>query len=151
MTQIILSNSEIGTHACNITKQAEEAITTKYLLGKFGTLQSDIAISGESDLPIGIITDEAAAPTASGEKEIVNVALLGSPDSLKAVASEAITAGSILIPAENGKVKSLPASSSADQTYTMIGIALTSAATNGQIVEFMSCVPQQHIVKGTQD
>ncbi|MDR1890669.1 MAG: DUF2190 family protein [Puniceicoccales bacterium] len=148
MTQLILSNSVVGTHACNITKQAEEAIPTKYLLGKFGTQETDVALCGTSDLPIGIITDEAAAPTSGGPKEIVNVALLGSPDTLQAVASTAIAAGAILIPAESGKVTTLPEPTESDQICTMIGIALTSAAAN-QIIEFMSCVSQQHVVKSS--
>jgi hypothetical protein len=149
MTQLILSNSAIGTHACNITKRAEEAIPTKYLLGKFGTQKTDVALCGSSDLPIGIITDEAATPTSEVSKEIVNVALLGSPNTLQAVASTAITAGLILIPTENGKVKPLPASTGSDQICTMIGIALTAATADGQVIEFMSCVPQQHVVKGS--
>jgi hypothetical protein len=147
MTQLILSNSAIGTHACNITKQAEEAIPTKYLLGKFGTQNTDVALCGSSDLPIGIITDEAAAPTSEGSKEIVNVALLGSPNTLQAVASAAITAGSILIPAGNGKISPLPEPTTGAQTCTMVGIALTPATADGQVIEFMSCVPQQHVVE----
>ncbi|MDR2603206.1 MAG: hypothetical protein LBC11_01435 [Puniceicoccales bacterium] len=149
MTQLILSNSAIGTHACNITKQAEEAIPIKYLLGKFGEQKTDVALCGLPDLPIGIITDEAAAPTPEGTKEIVNIALLGSPNTLQAVASVAVAAGSIIIPAGNGKVKPLPAAITDDQTYIMIGIALTSATADGQVIEFMSCVPQQHVVKGS--
>ncbi|MDR2776494.1 MAG: hypothetical protein LBB17_00390 [Puniceicoccales bacterium] len=149
MTQLILSNSDIGTHACNVTKQAEEAIPTKYLLGKFGTQKTDIALCGVSDLPIGIITDEATAPTSEGSKEIVNVALLGSPNTLQAVASTAVMAGAIVVPAGNGKVKPLPTPTANDQTYTMMGIALTSATVDGQLIEFMSCVPQQHVVKGS--
>ncbi|MDR2778734.1 MAG: DUF2190 family protein [Puniceicoccales bacterium] len=149
MTQLILSNSAIGTHACNITKQAAEAVPTKYLLGKFGTQITDVALCGTSDLPIGIITDEAAAHVSGESKEIVNVALLGSPDTLQAVASTAITAGSIIIPAESGKVKPLPAPTTGDETYTMIGIALTAATADGQVIEFMSCVPQQHVVKSS--
>ncbi|MDR2432227.1 MAG: hypothetical protein LBD34_00530 [Puniceicoccales bacterium] len=149
MTQPILSNSAIGTHACNITKQAEEAIPTKYLLGKFGTQKTDVALCGLSDLPIGIITDEAAVPTSEGAKEIVNVALLGSSNTLQAVASMAVTAGSILIPAGNGKVKPLPAPTTNDQTFIMVGIALTSATADGQVIEFMSCVPQQQVVEGS--
>ncbi|MDR1457883.1 MAG: hypothetical protein LBI47_03485 [Puniceicoccales bacterium] len=149
MTQLILSNSTIGTHACNVTKQAEEAIPTKYLLGKFGTQKTDVALCGSSDLPIGIITDEAADPTSGWPKEIVNVALLGSPNTLQAVASTEITAGSIVVPAENGKVKPLPAPTGNDQICTMIGIALTPATADGQVIEFMSCVPQQHVVKGS--
>jgi hypothetical protein len=140
MTQLILSNSVIGTNACNITKQAEEAIPIKYLLGKFGTQETDVALCGISDLPIGIIIDEAAAPTSGGPKEIVNVASLGSPDTLQEVAGITIKAGAVFIPAEGGKVTTLPEPTASDQICIMIGIALTSAAAN-QIIEFMSCVP----------
>lgn len=141
MTQLILSNSEIGSHTCNITKQAQTAIPTKYLLGKLGTLPSDIAICEENDFPIGIITDEAEAPTADG-KGIVNVSLLGSSDTLLAVADTAISAGDILVPASGGKVSTLPSTAG---TYAMVGVALTGGGIN-QVIEFMSCVPQQHVV-----
>ncbi|MDR1433089.1 MAG: hypothetical protein LBI61_01975 [Puniceicoccales bacterium] len=143
MTQLILSNSEIGSHTCNIAKRAETAIETKYLLGKLVPQSLNVAICGEDDLPIGIITDEAEAPTA-GKREIVNVSLLGSSDTLLAVASEAIQAGDIIVPAADGKVKPLPI---APGIYAMVGIALTGAAGANQRMEFMSCVPQQHVVQ----
>jgi hypothetical protein len=81
-------------------------------------------------------------------KEIVNVGLLGSFDTLKAVTSTAIVPGLIIIPVEYGKIKHLLELTADDQTYKMKGIALTSATENDQVIEFISCVPQQHIVKG---
>jgi hypothetical protein len=144
MTQLILSNSTIGSHSGNITKLAGESISSRHLLGKFGELESDVKICGAEDLPFGIITDEGS----SGE--IVNVALLGGPDTLFAVASEGICAGSILVPADGGKVKALPQPTSSSATYNTIGIALTSTASGGGIIEFVSCVPQQHTVIGIE-
>jgi hypothetical protein len=64
---------------------------------------------------------------------------------LQAVASTAIAAGAILIPAEDGKGKTLPEPTASDQIYTMIGMARTSAAAH-QLIKFMNCVPQQHVV-----
>ncbi|MDR3143894.1 MAG: hypothetical protein LBT64_00115 [Puniceicoccales bacterium] len=148
MTESTLSNAAIGTHDCNITKRAEEAIPTKYLLGKFGTLPSDVGICGALDIPIGVITDEAAAPSAQSEKAIVNVALLGSPTTLRVVAGAPVEAGDVLVVAGAGKVKPLPDAQTDSQTYGMVGIAMTGAVADG-LVEFMSCVPQRYTVEGT--
>lgn len=135
MRKIILANVAEGTHAGNITKCANEAITKKYLLGKL-TTDGKIAIAGENDTPIGVITDEAA-----GADEIVNVALLGSGDTLKMTAGGAITAGSIVVPAQGGKVRELPGEAG---TYLQVGIALNSASSDG-IVECVSCLPTQYV------
>ncbi|MDR1414078.1 MAG: DUF2190 family protein [Puniceicoccales bacterium] len=137
------TQSKIGTHDCNITKQAEEGISQKYLLGKLGSSETGVAVCGISDFPIGIITDEAAAPDVSGESAIVNVALLGGATTLQAVASGSVAAGALLVPAAGGKVQSLPEDSG---TYNVIGLALTSATADGSRLEFMSCVPQLRVV-----
>lgn len=134
MRKIILSNIAEGTHAGNITKCAASAISQKYLLGKLAE-DNKIAIADADDTPIGVITDEAAQAG-----EYVNVALLGASDTLKMTADGAISAGSIVIPAQGGKVKALPSTSG---TYLQIGIALNSAVTGG-IVECVSCVPVQN-------
>ncbi|MDR2737381.1 MAG: DUF2190 family protein [Puniceicoccales bacterium] len=150
MTHLILSNSAVGTHAGNVTKLAEEAVATKYLLGKFGTEESNVAICNGADFPVGIITDEAGAPATDGAKETVNVALLGGSDTLLAVASGAISAGSIIIPSDGGKVRALPAATASDATYGVIGFALTSASSDGQLIEFASCIQRQHVVEGLE-
>jgi hypothetical protein len=146
MTELISSGAAVGTHDCNITKRAETAIATRYLLGKFGTLPTDVGICGASDLPIGVITDEAKSPAELQEKAIVNVALLGSPTTLNAVAGAQIHAGDILVAAEGGMVKPLPEAQASAQTYCMVGIAMTGADAIGRSIEFMSCVPQQWVV-----
>ncbi len=133
MKRLILSNIAEGTHAGNITKHAASAITQKYLLGK---LQSNnkIAVSNSTDTPIGVITDEAAEAD-----DIVNVALLGSNDTLKMTADGEIAAGAIVVTSDSGKVKELPTQSG---TYLQVGMALNTA-TSGGIVECVSCVPVQ--------
>ena len=110
------------------------------MLGKIGSTQDKIDICGSSDLAIGVITDEA------GIGEDVNVALLGAPDTLNVVASGAISAGTLIVPDSGGKVKAIPAAGESDATYNVVGIALTSASSDGDIIEFVSCVPQQHVV-----
>jgi hypothetical protein len=67
---------------------------------------------------------------------------------LQAVASTTIEAGTILIPAEGGKGTTLPQATANDQICTMRGIAQTSAAAS-QIIEFISRMPQQHVVKSS--
>ncbi len=136
MRKIILSNVAEGTHSGNITKNADDVISQKYLLGKL-TTTGTIAVAGENDTPIGVITDEA---TQAGE--IVNVALLGASDTLKMVAGGAITAGSIIVPASDGKIQAIPEQAG---TYLQIGIALNDAASDG-FVECVSCLPVQHVV-----
>ncbi|MDR1414149.1 MAG: DUF2190 family protein [Puniceicoccales bacterium] len=140
MTQSTLSN--LGTHSCNITRQAEDAISRKYLLGKLDSSGQRIRVCDGSDFPIGIITDEAEAPR-DGEEAIVNVALLGSPTTLQAVASAPIEVGTLLVPADDGKVQPLPSDTG---NYYVIGFALTRAAADDDLLEFMSCVPQMYAI-----
>jgi hypothetical protein len=147
MVQLTLSNSEIGSHDGNLTKFAAEAIPTAYLLGKFGTQPADVSLCGAGDFPIGIITDTAGAPSSSGVKEPVNVALLGNSNTLLAVANGAIAVGDILVSATGGKVAKL---SGEDGVYTMVGVALTAASASDQRIEFISCVPQQYAVSNPE-
>lgn len=140
MKKQTLSNMSVGTHTSHITKIAESEISQKYLLATLGSSPDKINICDSAHLPIAIITDEAT------EGNIVDIALLGSPDTLNAVSSGTIDAGDILIPAESGKVQALPQPSETAATYTMIGIALSSTTADNGIIEFMSCVPQQYTI-----
>lgn len=136
MRKIILSNVAEGVHAGNVTKIAADVISQKYLLGKL-VAEGKIAIAGENDTPIGIITDEA--PDAG---DIVNVALLGNCDTIKMIASGAIALGSVLVAAAGGKVKQLPTTAG---TYMQVGIALNATSSDGT-VECISCVPVKNVV-----
>lgn len=129
-----------GSHAGAITKLSAAAIGTRFLVGKFGADADHVAICGAGDLPLGIITDEAA-----GAEEVVSVAFLGAQSrTLAAVASEAIAITDELYTAANGQVQNLPA---VDGTYYKIGQPLTAAGA-GEVVEFVPCYPVKVVIAG---
>jgi len=49
-------------------------------------------------------------------------------------------------PINRGMVKAIPTVGESDATYNVVGIALTSASSDGDVIEFVSCVPQLHVV-----
>jgi len=67
---------------------------------------------------------------------------LGARDKLNVVASSAISAGTIEVPIGRGMIKAIPTAGESDATYNVVGIALISASFDGDIIEFVSCVPQ---------
>lgn len=134
-----LANVAEGTHAGSITKLADAAITTRHLLVKIGSDAGHVALAGVSDIPLGVATDESAAA-----EDPVNVALLGVTEStLLGVASAAITAGDLLVPAANGKLRTLPGTTG---TYNIIGRAITAAGADGDTIEFVPSFPIQRVV-----
>jgi hypothetical protein len=96
-----------------------------------------ISIANEEDCSIGVATDEVEQAD-----DFVNVALLGACDTVKMVASGAVSAGEIVVVGDRGKVKNLP---DTDGTYHQVGIALTPANADG-IVECASCLPMKHVI-----
>ncbi len=137
MNEPILSNIAEGTHAGNVTRVLEAAVTTRYLLARTGTGTDGILVATATNLPLGVITDEGAIGDA------VNVALLGSADSTRlVVANGNISAGALIVASTAGKVVALP---SAPGTYYIVGQAISDAA-NGGLVEFDPCVPIQRVV-----
>jgi hypothetical protein len=137
MTDSTSAKYGIGTHSGHITKTAAAAITQKYLLGKFGSSPDTVEICAANDVPIGVITDEAAVG------DPVDLALLGSPDTLLGVAAGSINAGDVLVAAASGMVRQMPTTAG---THNIIGTALTATATANQLVEFTGCVPQQRTI-----
>ncbi|MDR0351769.1 MAG: DUF2190 family protein [Puniceicoccales bacterium] len=137
MKKETFSNIAEGTHEGNITKVAKTNITERYTLVKIDTSNpAMVDICTDSDLPIGVATDEASAG------DIVNVALLGSADTIKAIASETIVAGKLLRPTDDGKIAPI---GTAAGSYNCIGIALNSTIANS-MVEVLSCVPTQYTI-----
>jgi hypothetical protein len=123
-----LANVAEGRHAGNITKEADAAITERFLLGKIGSASNRVAVCGVADTPIGVITDEAEA-----ESDLVNVALLGArPSTVRMVASAAIAQGALLEPAANGRAQTLGAGAG---THHVVGRALDAAADAGDLIE----------------
>lgn len=128
-----------GTFKNAKTYKADAAVATRFLLAKIGTDQNHSAACGANDIPIGVITDEAAAA-----EDLVAVELLGiSNRTLLMVASEAITAGEAVYTAAGGKIQDLPAGAG---TYHKVGHALTAAAADGDLIEVQHCAPIATVV-----
>jgi hypothetical protein len=123
-----LANIAEGTHSGSITKLTDAAITARHLLYKLGTDAAHVAVSGASDVPWGTIDDEA------GEAEApVAVQLLGKGSSKRMVASAAINAGVAVYAAASGKV--------AATGSVVVGISLSAATTDGDIIEVVDVAP----------
>ena len=138
-SMLACANIAAGTHEGAITKLADAAITTRFLLVTFGTDAAHIAVNGASDNPLGVCTDEAAAA-----EEPVNVALLGAgAQTVKMVASEAVDAGEEVYSAASGKVSDLP---TAAGTYYRVGKALDEATADGDEIEVDPYPPQAVVV-----
>ena len=134
-----MANIGEGVHAGSITKKADAAIATRYLVVKIGSDIDHIAVAGTADIALGIASDEAAAA-----EDLVAVQLLGSSsETRKVVASAVIAAGDFVVTAAAGQVRTLPATTG---TYFILGRALNAAAAAGDIVEIDSCLPTQRVV-----
>jgi|GEM_PF-1357186 len=126
--RVRLANIADGSHDGNITKAVDAAITERFLLAKIGSAADRVAVAGAADIPIGVITDEAAAAA-----DLVNVALFGSARStLRMVASGAISQGALLEPAASGRVQTLGAGAG---THHVVGRALDAASNAGDVIE----------------
>lgn len=133
-----LANIGEGFQPKQLTFLTDAALTTRYLLGKIGSDSGHIATTGVSDIPLGIIADEAAAAELG-----VSVHLLGIQDQgLLGVASGSIAAGDLLVPGATGTLRTLPATTG---TYYIVGRALKAAATT-ENVEFIPTFPVQRVV-----
>jgi len=117
-----------NTHKGSITRKVDAAITTKYLLMQAGSDDDHIAVGAVDAIPLGVALDTAAAA-----EDLMPLGLLGSSDhTLPMVASEAIAVGERVLAAAAGKVSNESASSS---TYYQVGVALTAADADGDVIE----------------
>lgn len=121
-----------------VTRKADAAIATRFLLVKIGSDANHIAVAGVADISIGVCEDE---PSAAEELAIVQ--LLGSSDkTLTMVASAAIAAGDFVVAAANGQIRTLPVTTG---TYYIVGRALEAAAAAGDQIE-VDPIPNAKIV-----
>lgn len=115
-------------HRESITKKADAAIG-RWLLVKFGTDVDHFNLAGAADQAIGTTIDETAAA-----EDLCTLKLLGtSPETHRMIANAAITVGSPVFAAASGKV--------APDGQKLLGIALTAAAADGDIIEVNAVVP----------
>jgi len=109
-----------------LTKKADAAIATKYLLVKVGTDADHVAACGATDRPLGVCYDEADAA-----EDYVAVFTFGAAgETLLMIANGAVTMGDLLYTAASGKVSSYAAAGS-----FCVGRALTTATADGDQVE----------------
>ncbi len=134
-----LANVAEGFQPARKTFLADAALSTRYLLVKSGTDSAHVAVCGASDQPLGIATDEPSAA-----EEGVNVDLLGIQSEGKLlIASGAITAGSYVYTAANGKVQAEPTSAG---TYWRVARALSAASGDGDRLEVIPQDPLKLVV-----
>lgn len=129
-----------GTHADGVvTRQAEEAISTRHLIVRQGTTKgSQVLICDEDEAPYGICLDEPALD------DYAAIRLLGGGSGTALlVASEAITADDDIYVADNGKVQDEPGTAG---TYYRIGKAVTSASGDGVLLEALVHAPVKVVV-----
>ena len=125
-------SSTVGKHADGMVPMAaEEAITTRYLRVKKGTAANGILIAGAGERTWGICQDEPA----SGDK--ATVAMMGATKGTEImIAGAACTAGAKVYGIAGGKVSGTYASGAYCE-----GIAVTTAAADGDRVEVVPMVP----------
>lgn len=117
----------------SMTRIADAAHALQYLLVKFGSAATHIAIAGVADSPIGMCPDTPALGDSAA------VLLLGSAnESRTMVASEAIAVGVRVFAAADGKISDLPAGAG---DYFCVGVALEAAAADLDEIQVDPCVP----------
>lgn len=119
------ANIAEGIHqAGKITKLADGAITSRYLLVKAGTDANHIALAGAADIPYGVAQDEAGA--AEDPVNVQCLACAGMTMKVQTDGSGALVFGDLLVPAANGQVKKLAVGAG---NYYIVGSVLQAPAT----------------------
>jgi hypothetical protein len=118
--------SAVGTHEGAINLTLSATFSSRYLLAAF-----DGSVAGATTRAFAVVQDEG------GSGDVVAAFPLGMGGrTAKAVAGGAITAGALINTLAGGKV---------DDTGTtgnyVVGRALTAAAADGDIIEFLPCFP----------
>jgi hypothetical protein len=115
------------------------AFTQRYLLCKYAG-DGLVDVCGASDTPYGVVPD--MNPTTDTDLSYpLPVNLLGlNEDSERMIASAAITAQSLVVPAAGGQIQALPSGAG---TYWVVGRAVTAAINSGDQVNVIPCFPFQ--------
>ena len=127
----------VGIHSGGrISGYSDAIVTTRFLLVKQGSADNHwTPVTSVLDMPVGVLLDEPAAIT-----DQITVQLLNANDgTIKMVANGAIPAGALVVTAGDGTVKAVP---STVGVYWNVGVAVTTAVNNGDLVEVQPCVQQ---------
>lgn len=133
-------NAAVGTHDGVVTRQAQTAISSKHLLGTVGSNGDGfVQVASVSDAPLYVMPDEAAE---AGDP-IACIILGAVGQTVRMAAADEIGAGSEVFVTSGGKVEALPDSPG---TYFVVGRALTSTETDGDLLEVASCVCRKVVI-----
>lgn len=126
-----------NSHINNITKTASADMPKGTVVKLDASDASKVVACAAADSDaLGVVLDDVK----SGES--VAVALLGVANhTVEVVASGAITAGAKVYLDASGKVRAAPAAGDSDQSVVCVGIALTPAYADGNIVELAHRAP----------
>lgn len=145
-TQFATANVETsaGSHKV-LTRRADAALTSRYLLVKQGSDALHSAVCGASDYPIGSTSD-----TPGADEDIINVNPLSSSEHTRQLrCASALAAGVDVYTAANGFVQALPSSAG---TYFKVGRTVAAAAqeaSNSYTVEVAPCSPVKTVLATT--
>jgi hypothetical protein len=129
------ANIAEGAHTSgNITKLSDAALATRFFLVKIGSDSDHVAASAaNTDIPLGVCTDEAPAA-----EELVNVALLGVANGTsKITLGGTVAAGDMLQSNGDGTAIKLLTTTG---TFYNVGRALQSGV-SGDTIEFQHTFP----------
>lgn len=136
-THGLAANIGEKTHDCAITRRADAVLAQRFLIVKHGSDANHAAVAGAADMPLGTVGDE---PDAEGKHHIQ---LFGRGPTKKVVASVAIALTDEVFLAAGGKVQKRPVASG---TYWYLGVPLTAAGADDDVIELNDCAPQRLVI-----
>jgi hypothetical protein len=126
-------DAAVETHEASITRTNDAAISARHLLWQQGSTDGGVAVCIATTAPLGTIDN---IETGTGVRQ--SVLLLGKGSTKKMVASKAIAAGVRIFTAAAGKVTDTHGA-----TLYQVGISLTAAAADGDIIEVLDQAPEK--------
>lgn len=126
-------DAAVETHESSVTRTNDAAISARHLLWGQGSTDGGVAVNSATGGPLGTIDN---IETGTGLRQ--SVLLLGKGSTKKMVANAPITAGARVFTAAAGKV-----SPTHGATLFQVGIALTAAAADNDIIEVADCPPMK--------
>ncbi len=134
-----IANIADGIHAGAVTKLADAAITTRYLLVRQGTDSAHVALNGLTYQPSGIACDE---PTAAEDQ--VGVQLLAATGETRLMIGNAAIATNVEVyAAASGKVSAAPTIAG---IYWKVGVSRSACVADGDQFEVEACYPTKVVV-----
>ena len=133
------ADGPLGVHDKSIRRTVDSALTVRHLLVKQGASANSADICGAADIPLGAVDNILAVG------EPATVLLLGKEETKLLIASGPINAGVEVFTDAGGKVQARPTGAG---TYYYIGISLTAATADGDVIEVSDNNPVKLVIAG---